>query len=63
LEEKEPNVYKRIGALYWQSERENLESDSGLKEIVRQLGSIEWNVESCIDFQRDVSQLQEIKIV
>lgn len=63
LEEKEQNVYKWIGALNWQSKKAKLESDSGLKQIMSKLGKIEWDVGSYIRFERDMTQLQEIKIV
>jgi hypothetical protein len=63
LEEKEQNVYKRIGALNWQSKKAKLESDSGLKQIMSKLGKIEWDVGSYTRFERDMTRLQEIKIV
>jgi hypothetical protein len=62
-EEPEQNVYKRVGALNWQSERAELESDIGLKQIMSQLGKIEWDAEPCIRFERDISRFREIKIV
>jgi hypothetical protein len=63
LEEREQNAYKRIGALNWESERATLESDYGLKQIMCQLGKIEWDAGSYIRFERDISRLQEIMIV
>jgi len=61
--EQEQNIYKRVGALNWQSERAKLESDFGLKHIMRQLGEIEWDAEPFIRFEPEKLRLQEIKIV
>lgn len=63
LEKKEQNVYTRVGALNWESMRGDLESDSGLQQIMCQLGKIEWDVGSLTHFERDISQLQQITIV
>jgi hypothetical protein len=63
LLENECDSYKRIGALSLRAKRWDLESDCGLKEILGRLGKMEWDVKPYIHFVRDLSQLQQIKIV
>lgn len=60
---KQRNIYKRVGALNWQENRINLQRDLGLYLLLSIIGTIQWNVGSYTRFQRDTSQLQEIKII
>jgi hypothetical protein len=63
LLENECDSYKRIGALNLRAKRWDLDSDCGLKEILDRIGKMVWDVKPYIHFVRDLSQLQQIKIV